>query len=107
MTAERIAKAKKLKLIVTAGIGSDHTDLQAAIKHNVTVAEVTYCNSKAVAEHVVMSILALVRNFIPAHNIIFKGGWNIADACRALMISKRCRSARWPPGASACACCGS
>lgn len=80
MTAERIAKAKKLKLIVTAGIGSDHTDLQAAIENNVTVAEVTYCNSNAVAEHVVMSILALVRNFIPSHNIILQGGWNIADA---------------------------
>ncbi|RTL86141.1 MAG: NAD-dependent formate dehydrogenase [Hyphomicrobiales bacterium] len=80
MTAERIAKAKKLKMIVTAGIGSDHTDLQAAIKNNVTVAEVTYCNSNAVAEHVVMSILALVRNFVPSHDIILKGGWNIADA---------------------------
>ena len=33
MTAERIAKAKKLKMIVTAGIGSDHTDLQAAMDH--------------------------------------------------------------------------
>ncbi len=31
MTRERIAKAPKLKMIVTAGIGSDHTDLQAAI----------------------------------------------------------------------------
>lgn len=80
MTAERIAKAKKLKMIVTAGIGSDHTDLQAAINNNITVAEVTYCNSNAVAEHVVMSILALVRNFIPSHNIIVNGGWNIADA---------------------------
>ena len=80
MTAERIAKAKKLKMIVTARIGSDHTDLQAAIKSNITVAEVTYCNSNAVAEHVVMSILALVRNFVPSHDIIVNGGWNIADA---------------------------
>lgn len=79
MTAERIAKAKNLKMIVTAGIGSDHTDLQAAIERNITVAEVTYCNSNAVAEHVVMSILALVRNFIPSHQWVLKGGWNIAD----------------------------
>jgi len=35
LTAERIAKAKKLKLAVTAGIGSDHVDLQAAIIYNV------------------------------------------------------------------------
>ena len=79
MTAERIAKAKNLKMIVTAGIGSDHTDLQAANECSITVAEVTYCNSNAVAEHVVMSILALVRNFISSHNWVLKGGWNIAD----------------------------
>lgn len=79
MTAQRIAKAKNLKMIVTAGIGSDHTDLQAAMERNITVAEVTYCNSNAVAEHVVMSILVLVRNFIPSHDWVLKGGWNIAD----------------------------
>ncbi|HBK46736.1 MAG TPA: NAD-dependent formate dehydrogenase [Xanthomonadaceae bacterium] len=79
MTAERFAKAKKLKMVVTAGIGSDHTDLQAAIDNNVTVAEVTYCNSNSVAEHVVMTMLALVRNYIPSYNWVIKGGWNIAD----------------------------
>lgn len=79
MTAERIAKAPKLKMIVTAGIGSDHTDLAAANAHNITVAEVTYSNSNAVAEHVVMSILMLVRNFVPSHDWVRKGGWNIAD----------------------------
>jgi formate dehydrogenase len=79
MTAERIAKAKKLKMIVTAGIGSDHTDLQAAMERNITVAEVTYCNSHSVAEHVVMMILAQVRNYIPSYNWVVKGGWNIAD----------------------------
>lgn len=79
MTAARFEKAKKLKMIVTAGIGSDHTDLQAAIDHNVTVAEVTYCNSNSVAEHVVMMILGLVRNYIPSYNWVMKGGWNIAD----------------------------
>src|SRR5262245_42944231 len=79
MTADRIAKAAKLKMIVTAGIGSDHTDLQAAMDRGITVAEVTYCNSNSVAEHVVMMILALVRNYIPSYNWVVKGGWNIAD----------------------------
>src|SRR6202171_3023460 len=45
LTAERIAKAPKLKIAVTAGIGSDHVDLEAAIANKITVAEVTYCNS--------------------------------------------------------------
>ncbi|MDQ3565647.1 MAG: NAD-dependent formate dehydrogenase [Pseudomonadota bacterium] len=79
MTAARIAKSPKLKLIVTAGIGSDHTDLQAAIERGITVAEVTYCNSISVAEHVVMMILALVRNYIPSYQWVIDKGWNIAD----------------------------
>ena len=58
MTKERIDKAKKLKLIITAGIGSDHTDLQAAMDKGITVAEVTFSNSISVAEHVVMMIYA-------------------------------------------------
>ena len=65
LTAERIAKAKNLKLALTAGIGSDHVDLDAAIARGITVAEVTFCNSISVAEHAVMQILALVRNFVP------------------------------------------
>ena len=79
LTAERIAKAPKLKLALTAGIGSDHVDLQAAIDRKITVAEVTYSNSISVAEHVVMMILGLVRNYIPSHEIAKNGGWNIAD----------------------------
>jgi formate dehydrogenase len=79
LTAERIAKAPKLKLALTAGIGSDHVDLQAAIDRGITVAEVTYCNSISVAEHVVMSILALVRNYLPSHDVARSGGWDIAD----------------------------
>ena len=79
LTKERIAKAPKLKLAITAGIGSDHVDLQAAIERGMTVAEVTYCNSISVSEHVVMVILTLVRNYIPAYQWAVKGGWNIAD----------------------------
>lgn len=79
LTAERMAKAPKLKLALTAGIGSDHVDLQAAIDWGITVAEITYCNSISVAEHVVMMILSLVRNYIPSYQWVIKGGWNIAD----------------------------
>lgn len=79
LTAERIAKATRLKLAITAGIGSDHVDLQAAIDRGITVAEVTYCNSISVSEHVVMMILSLVRNYIPSYQWVVKGGWNIAD----------------------------
>ena len=79
LTADRIAKAPNLKLALTAGIGSDHVDLQAAMDRGITVTEVTYCNSISVAEHVVMLILSLVRNYLPSHQWVLDGGWNIAD----------------------------
>src|SRR4029450_11696893 len=37
LTAERIAKAPELRLSITAGIGSDHVDLAAAIDRGITV----------------------------------------------------------------------
>ena len=79
LTAERIASAPNLKLAITAGIGSDHVDLQAAAERGLTVAEVTYSNSISVSEHVVMMILALGRNYIPSYQTVVRGGWNIAD----------------------------
>ena len=80
LTAARIAKASNLKLAITAGIGSDHVDLEAATRAGMTVAEVTFSNSISVSEHVVMMILGLVRNYIPSYKIVVDGGWNIADA---------------------------
>jgi formate dehydrogenase len=79
LTPERIAKATKLKLALTAGIGSDHVDLDAAARNHITVAEVTGSNSISVAEHAVMMVLSLVRNYLPSHEYAAKGGWNIAD----------------------------
>jgi formate dehydrogenase len=34
------------------------------------------------AEHVVMMILSLVRNYIPSYDWVVKGGWNIADCVK-------------------------
>ncbi|MFE9996732.1 NAD-dependent formate dehydrogenase [Streptomyces avermitilis] len=81
LTAERIASAPRLKLAITAGIGSDHVDLPSAIAHGMTVAEVTFSNSISVSEHAVMQILTLVHNYMPAHDwVTAKKGWNIADS---------------------------
>lgn len=79
LTRERIAKAENLRLVITAGIGSDHYDLQAASEAGLTIAEITYSNSISVSEHVVMMILSLVRNYLPSYQWVVKGGWNIAD----------------------------
>ena len=105
LTAERIAKAQELKLAITAGIGSDHVDLQAAIERGITVAEVTYCNSISVAEHVVMMILSLVRNYLPSYDLVRPAAGTSPTAPRAPTTSRACMSAPSPPGASASRCC--
>jgi formate dehydrogenase len=84
LTKERISQAPNLKLILTAGIGSDHIDLGAAATRKITVAEITGSNVVSVAEQVVMHILALVRNYIPAYKQVLEGRWDIAEiAARA------------------------
>ena len=80
LTRKRINSAKNLKLAVTAGIGSDHVDLEAAMERKIDVVEVTYCNSRSVAEHIVMMILSMVRDYHKQYSIVNSGGWNIADA---------------------------
>ena len=82
LTREKIESAKNLKMAITAGIGSDHVDLQAAIEHKIDVVEVTFCNSRSVAEHIVMMILSMVRDYHNQYRIVNEGGWNIADAVK-------------------------
>ncbi|EIM84909.1 NAD-dependent formate dehydrogenase [Stereum hirsutum FP-91666 SS1] len=82
LTPDLIEKAKNLKICVTAGVGSDHIDLPAAVKHNIEVVEVSGSNVTSVAEHVMMSILTLVRNFVPAHEMIERGDWQVSDIAR-------------------------
>ncbi len=79
VTKERISKAPNLKLILTAGVGSDHIDLAAAAASKITVAEITGSNVVSVAEQVVMHILTLVRNYIPAYKQVIEGRWDIAE----------------------------
>ena len=77
ITKERIDQAPNLRLLLTAGVGSDHFDLAAAAQRNITVAEITGSNVVSVAEHVVMQMLTLVRNYIPAYQEVIDGGWDI------------------------------
>lgn len=82
LTRDRLAKARKLKLCVTAGVGSDHIDLDAANEKNIAVLEVTGSNVVSVAEHVIMTMLNLVRNFVPAHEQVVTGDWDVAAVAR-------------------------
>lgn len=82
ITKSRIAEAANLKLAVTAGVGSDHVDLNAANERNITVAEVTGSNVVSVAEHVLATILVLVRNYNGGHQQAINGEWDIAGVAK-------------------------
>ncbi|TBU33860.1 NAD-dependent formate dehydrogenase [Dichomitus squalens] len=82
LTRDLIEKAKNLKICITAGVGSDHIDLNAAVEKGIEVLEVSGSNVVSVAEHVVMSILLLVRNFVPAHEMIERGDWQVSEIAR-------------------------
>ncbi|KAH7292304.1 hypothetical protein KP509_29G061300 [Ceratopteris richardii] len=81
MSEERIKKAKNLKLLLTAGVGSDHIDLKAAAAAGITVAEITASNVVSVAEDELMRILVLLRNFLPGYRQICNGEWDVAAQC--------------------------
>jgi formate dehydrogenase len=68
----RLEAAENLKLVITAGVGSDHIDLAACRELGVDVVEITQSNSSSVAEHAVMQALGLVRNYIPSNREVHR-----------------------------------
>jgi formate dehydrogenase len=79
---ELLESAPQLKLVLTAGVGSDHIDLRAAAERGLLVAEQTGSNVVSVAEHAVMQLLALVRNYVPAYQQVVDGRWDIGEIAR-------------------------
>ena len=82
LTPDLFKKAKNLKICITAGVGSDHIDLHAAVEHHIQVLEVSGSNVVSVAEHVIMNMLLLVRNFVPAHEMVERGEWEVSQIAR-------------------------
>lgn len=78
VTSEVMDGAPNLRAVIVAGVGSDHIDLAEAAKRNILVAEQTGANVVSVAEHAVMCILNLLRNFVPSYKQVIDGEWDIA-----------------------------
>jgi formate dehydrogenase len=78
VTPEVMDQAPNLRAVFVAGVGSDHVDLTEAANRGIDVGEQTGANVVSVAEHSVMCILNLVRNFVPSYEQIVDGEWDIA-----------------------------
>jgi formate dehydrogenase len=62
LTAERIANAHRLRLVIVACEGAGDIDLAAAARRGITVAEIIHSSAVSNAEYAVMLILSLVHN---------------------------------------------
>ncbi len=75
MTAELIARGRRLRVIGRAGTGVDNVDIEAATKRGIVVANAPESNSVAAAEHTLALALALFRNVPQAHATLVDGEW--------------------------------
>lgn len=76
ITANDIAAAQQLDLIIRAGVGMDNIDVEAAIARNITVLNIPRVSSNSVAEHTVALMLCLLRNICLAHSNLKNNFWS-------------------------------
>lgn len=77
VSEERQEQADNLKLSITAGVGSDHVDLDAAEENGISVVEVHGSNEVSTAEHAVMTMILLLRNFQEGNRQARGGEWDL------------------------------
>lgn len=76
MTAAEIALAPKLKVVSRHGVGYDAVDVAALNARSIPLAIVGDVNSRAVAEHTLMLMLAAARRTMAHHIASTTGHWN-------------------------------
>src|SRR4051794_2996690 len=67
--------ARKLRLVQLVSAGYDHVDLDAAQRAGVPVSNNGGANSRAVAEHTILLMLAVYRKLVPQHAMTSGGRW--------------------------------
>lgn len=65
-----LSKAKKLKVIASHGVGTDHIDICAATKHGVFVVNTPGANAQSVAEAVIGLLLSICRKICKGNNAL-------------------------------------
>ena len=79
MTAETIATAGKLQIVSRHGVGYDAIDVKALNSRGIPLCIVGDVNSRAVAEHTLMLMLAVARRAVAHDAASRNGGWNIRN----------------------------
>lgn len=75
VTAEVIARGRRLRVVGRAGVGVDNVDLEAATAAGVVVVNAPDGNTVSAAEHTFALMLAAVRHVVEAQVSLRKGEW--------------------------------
>jgi phosphoglycerate dehydrogenase-like enzyme len=75
MDAEFYRAAPRLRLVQLFSAGYNHVDLDSARRAGVLVANNGGANSRAVAEHTILLMLAVYRRLVPQHEMTAGGRW--------------------------------
>ncbi|MFC7619327.1 phosphoglycerate dehydrogenase [Microlunatus sp. GCM10028923] len=76
LTAEHLAQARRLRVIVRTGVGFDSVDIAAATRLGIPVCVTPGVNRRAVAEHVFALALAHSRNIVGSAAQLSVGEWH-------------------------------
>lgn len=79
ITADHLAAAPKLRVIVRYGIGVDSVDLAAARERRIYVANVPDYGSEDVSDHALALYLALQRRVVTRDRAVRQGAWNVGQ----------------------------
>jgi D-lactate dehydrogenase len=77
LTAERLARLPKLKMIATRSTGFDHIDMAECARRGITVCNVPFYGENTVAEHTFALILALSRKVHEAFVRVRAGNFSL------------------------------
>src|SRR5947208_9935749 len=75
ITAAAIVRARRLRVIARAGVGTDNIDVEAATHRGILVLTTPESSTVSTAEHTMALILASARNVPAAHAATAQGGW--------------------------------
>ncbi|MFI5960488.1 phosphoglycerate dehydrogenase [Cryptosporangium sp. NPDC051539] len=79
MTADVLARAATLRVIVRTGVGYDSVDVAAATRRGITVSNLPGVNANAVAEYTIGVLLAAARGLVRSAAGVRAGGWPRED----------------------------
>lgn len=90
MTATEISMSPKLKIVSRHGVGFDAVDVNALNGRRIPLAIVGDVNSRAVAEHTLMLMLAAARRTVAHHLASTQGQWNERNRFDAVELDGKC-----------------